>query len=130
MVKEQRPTINTARNPLLPSASILSILVIATSYEVLIKHSTHTLQNSQRKALRAWYYDDSNQVSMGRFKMEACSRWWQQTYGYHLNSFIASEIMLGPCLESNQRAGRLGGGAPMGRFNVDIRYSGFPYRQL
>jgi hypothetical protein len=67
---------------------------------------------------------------MGRFKMEACSRWWQQTYGYHLNSFIASEIMLGPCLESNQRAGRLGGGAPMGRFNVDIRYSGFPYRQL
>ncbi len=51
------------------------------------------MENSQRKALRAWYYDDSNQVSMRRSKLEACSRWWQQTYGYHLYSSTASEII-------------------------------------
>ena len=57
------------------------------------KYPRKPIQNSQRKALRAWYYDDSNQVSIRRFKLKACSRWWQQTYGYHLNSSTASEII-------------------------------------
>ncbi len=57
------------------------------------KRPRKPIQDSQRKALRAWYYDDSNQVSMRRSKLKACSRWWQQTYDYHLSSFIASEII-------------------------------------
>ena len=40
------------------------------------KRPRKPIQNSQRKALRAWYYDDSNQA-----------------YGYHLNSYIGSEII-------------------------------------
>jgi len=56
------------------------------------KRPRKPIQNSQRKIIRAWYYDDSNQPSMGRSKLKAC-RWWQQTYGYHLNSFTASEII-------------------------------------
>jgi hypothetical protein len=57
------------------------------------KRPRKPIQNSQQKALRTWYYDDSNQALMGRFKLEACSRWWQQSYGYHLNSSTASEII-------------------------------------
>ena len=57
------------------------------------KRPRKPIQDSQRKALRAWYYDDSNQVSMERSKLKACSRWWQQTYDYHLSSFTASEII-------------------------------------
>ncbi len=57
------------------------------------KRSRKPIQDSQRKALRTWYYDDSNQISMKRFKLKACSRWWQQIYDYHLSSFIASEII-------------------------------------
>jgi hypothetical protein len=36
---------------------------------------------------------------MERSKLKACSRWWQQTYGCHLNSFIASEIIAERALE-------------------------------
>ncbi len=57
------------------------------------KRPRKPIQDTQGKALRAWYYNDSNQVSMGRSNLEACSRWWQQTYGYHLNSSTASEII-------------------------------------
>lgn len=54
-----------------------------------IKKSRIAIKDSQRKALRDWYNDDSN----GKQSLESCSRWWQEKYGYALNRSTCSEIL-------------------------------------
>ena len=53
------------------------------------KRTRKSIQNSQRKALRVWYNDDSN----GKQSLESASQWWLTTYGYKLNTSTASEIL-------------------------------------
>ena len=53
------------------------------------KRTRKSIQNSQRKALRVWYNDDSN----GKQSLESASQWWLTTYGYKLNTSTVSEIL-------------------------------------
>ena len=53
------------------------------------KRSRKSIQNSQRKALRVWYNDDSN----GKQSLESASQWWLTFYGYKLNTSTVSEIL-------------------------------------
>ena len=65
------------------------------------------IANSQRRALRAWYFDQSD----GPKTQADASVWWQQAYGYHLNSSTVSEILsykydfleAEPCNEARKR---------------------------
>lgn len=54
-----------------------------------IKKSRIAVKDSQRKALRDWYNDDSN----GKQSLESCSHWWQEKYGYALNKSTCCEIL-------------------------------------
>ena len=54
-----------------------------------IKESRIAIKDSQRKALRDWYNDDSN----GKQSLESCSRWWQEKYGYALNKSSCCQIL-------------------------------------
>lgn len=47
------------------------------------------VKDSQRKALRDWYHDDSN----GKQSLKSCSRRWQEKYGYLLNRATCSKIL-------------------------------------
>ncbi|OHE96346.1 centromere binding protein B [Colletotrichum orchidophilum] len=47
------------------------------------------ISNAQRRALRAWYYDQSE----GPKTQADASVWWHEVYGYHLNSSTVSEIL-------------------------------------
>ncbi len=49
-----------------------------------------SITNAQRRALRAWYFDDT--MSGNKTHLDA-SAWWQETYGYRLNSSSISEIL-------------------------------------
>lgn len=46
------------------------------------------ITNAQRRALRAWFFDSETP----RTQADA-SAWWQETYGYFLNSSTVSEIL-------------------------------------
>ncbi|GJC98971.1 centromere binding protein B [Colletotrichum higginsianum] len=48
-----------------------------------------SIANSQRRALRAWFYDTTN----GPKSQADASVWWKEAYGYHLNSSTVSEIL-------------------------------------
>ena len=45
--------------------------------------------DSQRRALRAWYNDDSN----GKQSLRSSGQWWEKQYGYVLNTSTLSEIL-------------------------------------
>lgn len=47
------------------------------------------IKDSQRKALRDWYNDDSN----GKQSLASSSQWWKDKYGYALNIATCSEIL-------------------------------------
>ena len=51
-----------------------------------------SITNAQRRALRAWFFNDSFS-SMDRKAQSDASLWWKETYGYHLNSSTVSEIL-------------------------------------
>ena len=53
------------------------------------KKSRKAIKVSQRKALRAWYNDDSN----GKQSLRSAGQWWLRTYGYVLNSSTCGEIL-------------------------------------
>ena len=53
------------------------------------KRSRKVISNSQRKALRDWYNDDSN----GKQFLKFASQWWLKTYGYELNISTCGEIL-------------------------------------
>ena len=53
------------------------------------KQSRKAIKASQRKALRAWYNDDSN----GKQSLQSAGQWWLRTYGYVLNSSTCSDIL-------------------------------------
>jgi hypothetical protein len=46
------------------------------------------ITNAQRRALRAWFFDSDTPKSQSD-----ASLWWQETYGYYLNSSTVSEIL-------------------------------------
>ena len=57
------------------------------------KRPRRAILNSQKKALRVWYYDDSHHAILGKSKLEACSHWWNQQYGYTISNSTISEII-------------------------------------
>ena len=52
------------------------------------KKPRKVIKDSQKKALRDWYNDDSNEKQFFR----SSSRWWEEQYDYALNIFTLSEI--------------------------------------
>lgn len=46
------------------------------------------ITNAQRRAMRAWYFKPGTPKTQA-----SASAWWQQTYGYYLNSSTVSEIL-------------------------------------
>ena len=51
------------------------------------------IQNSQRKALRAWYCDPTTTLGTKKTLADA-STWWNSQYGYSISVLTASEILL------------------------------------
>ncbi|KAI1841043.1 hypothetical protein JX265_009393 [Neoarthrinium moseri] len=49
------------------------------------------ITNTQRRALRQWFFDPSTKD--GAKTHADASIWWEQTYGYYLNSSTVSEIL-------------------------------------
>ncbi|KAL0943262.1 centromere binding protein B [Colletotrichum truncatum] len=47
------------------------------------------ITNAQRRALRAWFFDQTD----GPKSQVDASVWWQEAYGYHLNSTTVSDIL-------------------------------------
>ena len=53
--------------------------------------SRKSITNAQRFALRAWFYEEAPDT-LGKTHRDA-SLWWEQSYGYRLNSSTVSEIL-------------------------------------
>ena len=53
------------------------------------KQSRKAIKVSQKKALRAWYYDYSN----GKQSLQSAGQWWLRTYGYELSPSTCCEIL-------------------------------------
>ena len=59
---------------------------------LVAKRPRMAIQNSQRKALRAWYCDPT--TTLGTKKTLAdMSTWWNSQYGYSISVSTASEIL-------------------------------------
>ncbi|RFU76432.1 ars-binding protein [Trichoderma arundinaceum] len=54
-----------------------------------------SITNAQRRALRAWFFDETttSSCSNGSKTHIDASAWWEQMYGYRLNSSTISEIL-------------------------------------
>ncbi|KAK8067246.1 mariner-Tc1 transposon family protein [Apiospora hydei] len=53
--------------------------------------SRKAITNTQRRALRKWFFDPATKA--GPKTHNDASLWWQQAYGYYLNSSTVSEIL-------------------------------------
>jgi hypothetical protein len=59
---------------------------------LVAKRPRMAIQNSQRKALRAWYCDPTTTLS-GKKTLADVSTWWNSQYRYSISALSASEIL-------------------------------------
>ena len=59
---------------------------------LVAKRPRMAIQNSQRKALRAWYCDPTTTLGAKKTLADA-STWWNSQYGYSISASTASEIL-------------------------------------
>ncbi|KAH8881832.1 hypothetical protein GQ53DRAFT_848020 [Thozetella sp. PMI_491] len=58
-----------------------------------VKRRRRCITNAQRRALRAWFQAPPTPPEAQPKKHADASAWWQQQYGYYLNSSTVSEIL-------------------------------------